>query len=75
MREKITRHGKGNRSFGDPAEVGVNEDDVRQVGKHSEAETDLASVLDVLWGALADDEADDGVRGRVHRCPCESSTT
>ena len=75
MREKITRDGKGNRPLSDPTEVGVNEDDVRQIRKHSEAETDLAAVLDVLWSALADDEADDGVRGRVHRCSCESSTT
>lgn len=73
VRQEVTRHGERNRPFSDPPKIRVDEDDVRQVGEHPEAKADLATVLDVLWRTLADDQAEDGVRGRVHRFPLNSS--
>jgi len=71
--KKIRWNRKGDGAFRHPSEVRVNEDDVRQVREHPEAKSNLATVLDVLRCTLADDEADDGVGGRVHHLKCSRS--
>lgn len=71
--KKIRWNRKGNGAFRHPSKVGVDKQDVRQVREHPEAKSDFATVLDVLRCTLADDEADDGVGGRVHHLKCSRS--
>jgi len=65
--KKIRRNRKGDGAFRHPSKIGMDKQDVCQVGQHPKSKSDFTSMLDVLWRTLTDDESHDGVRGRVHR--------
>lgn len=67
MVKKIRRDRKGDGAFRHPSEVGMDKQDVRQVGQHPESKADFTAMLDILWCTLTDDESHDGVRGCVHQ--------
>ena len=64
--DEVNAERKGDGSSCQPTEVGVNENEVGDVGKHAKGETDFASMFDVLGGHLTTDEADECMGYRVH---------
>ena len=64
--DEVNTNGKRNGSTSEPTQVGVNENDVGDVGQHAKGETNFAPMFDVLWSHLPTDEANECVSDRVH---------
>ena len=64
--DEVNAKRKGDGSSSQPTKVGMNENDVGDVGQYSKGETDFASMFDLLWGHFTTDQADECVSDRVH---------